>query len=341
MLDFGGPPASSIPPSMTNPYGQKSAVPAANLYGAAAVSSDPWGGGSSYPGSEYPALTAPPVPAQGYAARIESFSSLPPNNASTRADSFTSLPAAGGNPYAENSFGGGQNVGSGASNPFATQPVPASGALVATGPSNPYSQMSNPYASSTQAQSNPYGPPVATGTNPYAPQSDSAAGSFSSSVPSASNPFGISSTPGNPYSAPSNFVPPPPVSTNFYGDNSIPPAVTPKPQQTPSTLGFGSPADFNFSSPMPCNILGPEEGLPQHDQALSMNALADHNERASANTPADGLNQAFSKLVNLDTFSLSSKKDERRSNPFESNSNDIVGGSRSLADIQKTKVRFP
>jgi len=48
--------------------------------------------------------------------------------------------------------------------------------------------------------------------------------------------------------------------------------------------------------------------------------------------------QAYSKLVNMDTFSLVSKKDEVRQNPFEiSAANSTVGGTQSLADIQSKK----
>jgi hypothetical protein len=97
--------------------------------------------------------------------------------------------------------------------------------------------------------------------------------------------------------------------------HDVPPDVnTPRSDQTPSSLGFGSPpADFSGFSPTP------EEPQKQAD--------------AIGGSKAD---QAYFKLANLDTFSLASKKDEERLNPFEYGS---ITETRSLADIAKAKPK--
>jgi hypothetical protein len=252
------------------------------------------------------------------------------------------------------------------SNPYASQPNPygppvavSSVGAPSTASSNPYSApvASTPdqYSVPTAVSSNPYGASVSS--NPYgASLSSNPYGASNASNPHASSSYGGAAAPAdNQFSAPipGGFVAPAPIATNLfgsqnmYGDAPIPPAVTPMQQQTPSTLGFGSPpADFNFSSPEPKQF--PETNLQngfetdpaRGNQGMSMNFLSTQNEESQNNAKLGGLDQAFSKLVNLDSFSVASKKDDKRINPFENSANNTVGGSRSLADIQKSKVRL-
>jgi hypothetical protein len=136
---------------------------------------------------------------------------------------------------------------------------------------------------------------------------------------------------------------------------NVPSTVTPHAQPaTPSTIGFMSPAqtsaDFaGFGSPEPSNMAAP---APQGDPALfSMNALtsfdapanggaaANANGTAPAPSSTSLADQTYSKLVNMDTFSIVSKNDAPRSNPFDSSSmNSTIGGTQSLADIQAKKA---
>jgi hypothetical protein len=68
-------------------------------------------------------------------------------------------------------------------------------------------------------------------------------------------------------------------------------------------------------------LSGQDEGLVNTDAAAGSGSIVD---------------QAYAKLANMDTFSLVSKKDAERSNPFETTSS-TVGGNKSLADLQKNK----
>jgi hypothetical protein len=133
---------------------------------------------------------------------------------------------------------------------------------------------------------------------------------------------------------------PAPVSTqqNPYVSTigSVPPSFTPQAQQeTPSSLGFGSPpADFSGFSPAPVNQES-DEGTPA-DSTFAMNG--GHAQENGPAPVASMVDQAYAKLANLDTFSLVSKNDEERSNPFASSSSTTIGGNKSLADMQKNKV---
>ena len=177
---------------------------------------------------------------------------------------------------------------------------------------------------------NPYGapPPV---QNPYAP------------APVSQNAYAVPAPPPAPQAlapppAPHAWAPPPPIATdnNPYGAPApVPPSVTPQAQPTPSTLGFQSPQpDFGFS-PMPpmqeAQAPAPppftEAPAPVDPALMTMNTLS--------GSLAD---QAYAKLANMDTFTLSSKKDEPASNPFASSTS--INDNRSLAAMQKSKVCF-
>ena len=374
LLDFGGPPAPALPPSnlygqttpalppsTTNPYGPP-VTGATNPYGAPTQSLPPSNTVTNPYGQSTPSSSAW---GGGY-------------------EQSTTNPTSGGSAY---TYGSGAPSVAG-SNTFDGSGVPADvslGALVTAPPSTGvYSgassaffgstATSNPYGATSTTSSNPYGPASTSISNPYNAAPPSTADPFAASnaptsnpygvpAPAASDPFGssVSSNPyaaSNPYTGPSvgsnqysvppssGYVVPAPISTNAFGD--VPPAVTPKPQQTPSTLGFGSPpADFSFSSPLPHQYdqqngfeSNPDPLQPSH--GLTMNALSTQAESATTNNDKlGGLDQAFSKLVNLDTFTIASKKDEKRSNPFDIGLNSTIGGTRSLADIQKSKPSQP
>lgn len=140
---------------------------------------------------------------------------------------------------------------------------------------------------------------------------------------------------------------PPAINTQFYGDNpSVPPSVTPVAQPTPSSIGFQSPApDFSGFSPLGPSNPPPSETHTYSDPALkTMNALSmdgrnDAGLLDGTNTQTQGslVDQAYSKLVNMDDFNLSSTKESKSNydNMFVSNSS--IGGNLSLADMQKSK----
>lgn len=136
----------------------------------------------------------------------------------------------------------------------------------------------------------------------------------------------------------SAWTAPPPVATNFaeQGYGGVPSSVIPQAQATPSTIGFGSPApNFNSFSAEP----GIPENAPVQNEYVATGATNAHEQQASANASSEA-ELAYAKLMNMDTFTVSSKNDNARSNPFET-TNDSIGGSLSLADIQarKDKVR--
>jgi hypothetical protein len=156
-----------------------------------------------------------------------------------------------------------------------------------------------------------------------------------------------------PYQAPvqSPYQAPPPASAwqvpaaiatqPPYGqDPSIPPSVTPQAQATPSTIGFSSPPpDFSGFSSAP-QASEPAQAPSSDPVVFSMNALSgEQNGLVDSNSTAQSaslVDQAYSKLVNMDTFSLVSKNDEARSNPFDMGST-TVGGNVPLAQMSKHK----
>lgn len=308
----------------TNPYTapyQYTPPPAANPYGApATASANPYGA---------PAATNP------YGAAAPSPASSNPYGAPAAANPYGAPAAA---PAATNPYG-------------ALVPAPAS--------SNPYGApvTANPYGASaaSPASSNPYGAPVSA--NPYG-----------APAPASSNPYGVPPAAPNPYGGfdanetKSAWTPPAPITTqpnpydstvptepySAFNGGPVPPAVTPHMQQTPSSLGFGSPVpDFAGFSPSPGEkAAGGVDQTPTPFAPLSMNGLAMVDEPTSSAAvqpvtepnPSD-IQSKFAKLASLDTFSVSSNKDSKRSNPFESSTNSTIGGNRSLADMAKNKVR--
>jgi hypothetical protein len=256
-------------------------------------------------------------------------------------------------------------------NPYGAPPVAesnpyASTAATAADPWNASNPYQNPYATtnygaptSAPPQSNPYattnyGGSPATTANPYGENPPSAA---SAPVPAQQNPYAPTPSTGNPYAGgqPSSgynpYAPAPPsagqnssdpwsapapISTqpSLYdtSNGGIPSAVTPQAQPTPSSIGFGSPQpDFSGFSP------GPTMQEPEH--ADNMNGFTE--EKAAASGGTSMLDQAYGKLVNMEEFSMGSKKDDRAKNPFASSSeNSYIGGAQSLQDMKKKVSRF-
>ena len=151
---------------------------------------------------------------------------------------------------------------------------------------------------------------------------------------------------------------PSPVNTQTpsYGHAAVPQSVTPQAQPTPSTIGFASPPPSfaGFTSPPASEApqAQPAPGSPSPPTAataapaavdpalMSMNTLSGQQQDGLFDSTAGGASladQAYAKLVNLDTFSLASKRDEPAANPFASSSS--ITDNRSLADMQKKKVR--
>jgi len=141
--------------------------------------------------------------------------------------------------------------------------------------------------------------------------------------------------------APSTYAPAPISTQGAYG---VPQTVTPQAQPTPSTVGFASPpgaaTDFSGfgSEPAPAPEQAPAPSMSMNTLYGEQTGLVDSSANAQSGNLAD---DAYSKLVNMDTFSLVSKKDEARANPFESSISNQVGGTQSLADIKKSKENAP
>jgi hypothetical protein len=242
------------------------------------------------------------------------------------------------------------------SNPYASAAATTADPWNASNPyQNPYATTNYGAPTSTPAQSNPYattnyGGAPATTTNPYG-ENPSSATPAPSSVPLQQNPYDPTSTAnafagGQPSAGYNPYAPAPPSAGQNSSDpwsapapiatqpslydasnGGIPSAVTPQAQPTPSSIGFGSPQpDFSGFSPGPT--------MQEPEQTNTMSGYTEEKAASSGGTSI--LDQAYGKLVNMEAFSMGSKKDDRAKNPFAlSSENSYVGGTRSLADMQK------
>lgn len=241
--------------------------------------------------------------------------------------------------------------------------------------SNPYASMGsgNTYGYDASAPA-----PMVTNlanVNGYSAQAQGGPSPYGSVTPLGGSNAGPSTEPfsgyatSNPNST-SQWTPPPPIVTTGAAYNmpsayhmpqqpDVPSAVTPQAVATPSTLGFGSPeANFSgFGSPQqpasapaaptyggidrPTNEWEP----PQQSAVSQTSGLFGRQDDTAApappqETPSSSLvDQAYSKLVDFDSFSISSRKDAPSANPFEMSSS--IGGTKSLADIQASKAVSP
>jgi hypothetical protein len=321
-----GGPTNPYANSYTAPY--QYTPPPANPYTAPAPApTNPYGVSAPAPAvtnsygapASVPATTNPPTNPYGAPVAANPHGAPAPVPASTNPYGAIVTAPASANPYgapvSANLYG-------------APSPVPVS--------SNPYATTvgANPYGAPAPASSNPYGAPATA--NPY--------GSFDGQeTKSAWTPPAPITTQPNPYDS---TIPTEPYSA--FNGGPVPPAVTPHMQQTPSSLGFGSPLpDFTGFSPSPVEkAAGGVDHSPTPFARLSMNGLAMVDEPSnsvvaqpvSEPNPSD-IQSKFAKLASLDNFSVSSNKDSTRSNPFESSANSTIGGNRSLADMAKNKVR--
>lgn len=264
---------------------------------------------------------------------------LPPSTSDPWSTALTPVPnaaypwAAAPTPPAADSWGA------------ASAPVPVAadpwGAAVT--PLQSQATPANPYANTPSANGYAYGG-QSYGSSQYQPSSTPAApppngGSQQFSQPMSGQPSYTQSVP-VPYNsqtpAPSGTWTAPPAISTSYNNQDVPLSVTPLAQQTPSSLGFGSPAPtFSGFSPTPVKQQPPPPLQEQTPVYPSNNGQGDFGASADTN-PMSLLDQTFAKLTNVDSFSLTSKRDEPAANPFASTS---INDNRSLADIQKTKVR--
>lgn len=161
-----------------------------------------------------------------------------------------------------------------------------------------------------------------------------------------------------PYTAAPQHTTPAAAFRGSFSDG--PPAAipgTPQALPTPSTIGTApTPQNFPGFSPPPSQaeqVVSPQPPAPEPaaaapvDPALvSMDTLSGQNSQGLVDSNATAASKnlaedAYSKLVNMDTFSLVSAKDEDRVNPFEAPASTTVGGTGSLADMKaknSTKV---
>ena len=306
-------------------YGGYGVPPTNHPYGA---------GGAQAPSNPY-ANANPYAPAPAANPSAAPYQYAPPQ-------SHPAAPAAQSNAYEAGSNPYGAPVSTG--NPYAAPTTAATNPYAApTNPEQPPQSM-NPYGMAA-APSNPYLAMVpAPPSNPYA-------------VPTTANPYGNADLADNK----SAWTPPAPITTQpnpydsavpsqpyeTFNGGFVPPAVTPHAQQTPSSLGFGSPApDFAGFTPAAGEKTTGGAELSTPFGNLTMNGLASVDEAGPTHEPAQQTQQqstsvvqsTFAKLANLDNFSVSSNSDAKRMNPFESPANASVGGGRSLADMAKNKV---
>jgi hypothetical protein len=237
---------------------------------------------------------------------------------------------------------------------YASQAAPAASFALVTAPA------SNGYAG--------YGAPVPDAPGGYAKTQSYGAPPTGYGAPAPAAGYGASATGyGAPapvaYGAPAPaaaWSAPPPITTqpsygSYDAQSAHPPAFVAQnlatPQgypATPSTLGFQSPpADFSGFSPAPQQAPAANQEFssepapgPADPALLSMNTLSgqnqgllDGNASIASGSMAD---QAYSKLVNMDTFSLVSKSEPARENPFAGPISTSIGGQKSLADMKKT-----
>lgn len=332
LLDFGSDVAPAQPPAALPPSTNVAwAAAPADPFGAASSSADPFGAAPTPalpPSTSDPwntALTpvastanpwgiAPTPPAAGPWDTTSAPAPVPPSADPWGAASApnTALPSSS-NPYA--------------ATPPQSQPTPV-----------------NPYASAPSANAYAYGG-QSYGSSQYQPASSALVaptqngGTPQFAHPMSGQPSYTQSAPA-PYSsqtpAPSGtWTAPPAISTSApYDGQDVPSSVTPLAQQTPSSLGFGSPAPtFSGFSPTPV-----KQQPPVREQApvYPSSGLGEFAASADSN-PGSLFDQTFAKLANVESFSLTSKKEESTANPFASTS---INDNRSLADMQKTKVRF-
>ncbi|GAX24328.1 hypothetical protein FisN_4Lh445 [Fistulifera solaris] len=208
-------------------------------------------------------------------------------------------------------------------------------------PLQPQTTPVNPYAKTPSTNGFPYGS-QSYDSSQYPPASNAPAPSAQNgglnqySQPLSGQPSYTQSA-AAPYNSqtpvPSGTWTAPPAISTSYDNPEVPSSVTPLAQQTPSSLGFGSPAPtFSGFSPSPVKQQPP----PAQEQAPSYPPNGQSDLGASAETkPVSLFDQTFAKLANVDSFSLTSKKDEPAANPFASTS---ISDNRSLANIQKTKA---
>ncbi len=308
-------PPAALPPSSNTAWG---VVPANTVFIGSPLpalppsTSDPWSTAiTPAPNAAYP-WAAAPTPA---AAPAETWGAPPP----------PVPPAASAEPW-------------GAA-PVPAPPAPAVGDPWGSTVTPVQTQTTpvNPYANTPSANGFPYGsqsygssqyPPAPSAQNGGSNQYSQPLSGQPSFTQSAAAPYN-SQTP-----APSGTWTAPPAISTSYDNPEVPLSVTPLAQQTPSSLGFGSPAPtFSGFSPTPVKQQPP----PAQEQAPSYPPNGQSDFGASAESkPVSLLDQTFAKLANVDSFSLTSKKDEPAANPFASTS---INDNRSLADLQKTKVR--
>lgn len=340
-----GPPSTGFPATAAAPGALVVAAPSAG-YGGYGIpqGNNPYGGGAQPSSNPY--------------ASANPYALAPAPNSSTTApyqyappQSYSNAPATQNNAF--------ETV----VNPYGAAVSPANPYITSTAAApNPYAaptavapihteqppQSTNPYGVAA-APSNPYLAPIpAASTNPYV-------------APSATNPYGNAEVADNK----SAWTPPAPITTQpnpydstiptqpyeTFNGGFVPQAVTPHAQQTPSSLGFGSPApDFSgFTPSAEDKRTGGADAAAQLSTPfgnLTMNGLASVDEDAPVQEQSQQPQQqstsviqsTFAKLANLDNFSVSSNSDAKRVNPFESPANASVGGGRSLADMAKNKV---
>mmetsp|Transcript_8126 Transcript_8126/g.16953 ORF Transcript_8126/g.16953 Transcript_8126/m.16953 type:complete len:609 (-) Transcript_8126:122-1948(-) len=205
----------------------------------------------------------------------------------------------------------------------------------------------NPYAAAPPQQ-------AAQGQYPALPAPAPAPNQFAfaptpTAAPASAAPYGapagLYGAPEPPTAAPGGLAP---IDTQAPNGTAPPLQVTPQAQQTPSSIGFASPpADFSGFSPQapapaPVPEESPAEAKPEEaavQPQLTMNSLSGQggllgdggDAKAASGSMAD---QAYARLAQMDTFTLGAKPQAQ--NPFEVNNN-VVGGNKTLADIQSNK----
>ncbi|KAL7563212.1 hypothetical protein ACA910_014486 [Epithemia clementina (nom. ined.)] len=282
-----------------------------------------------------------PDPAPGGA-----FAALPPST--TTADPYGAPPSYG--------YPVSQHPPQGAPFPALPAPAPAPNSFYPSAPVGAPAQQQpfSTYGAATPGPTYHAPPPVDTGSygappppqqyvTPQAQQTPSSIG-FSSPPADFSGFTPQGGAPSNQYPAPATANQyPAPATANQY-----PAPATANQYPAPATANqYPAPATANqypaSSSSAPENEAAPAS--TQSQPTLTMNSLSGDEGLLSGANPSSGsiADQAYAKLVNMDTFSLvnPSQPSAKRNNPFENAAaNSVVGGTQSLADLKSRKESF-
>jgi hypothetical protein len=334
-----------------------SAPPATAAAAPAALLGGSVGGFAALP----PSTSVDPYFGGGGSGQQPAAAAFPPST-TTPANPFDSMSAStsGGGPFSAspavvpyNNYSTGYTQ-----QPIAGALPPSTAAATANGYGQP--DFSTPASASVAASVSGYGAPQLTYGAPQtttpAPHAGYGAPQTTTPAPYAGYGAPQTTTPG-PHGV-SYYNTPAPFATGGFdaSQGAVPLQVnsTPFAQQTPSSIGFNSPPpDFSSFSPQPTPALPAQQEQQQQQQQQAHLSMMPMNlnegglvDDANACNNASGggghslADQAYAKLVNMDTFSLvQSNGTSAAKNPFDMSMS--IHSNQSLADMKVKKATPP